>query len=190
MHSSVSCSWHPCNCSRRRLSRFFLLLQDNRPLLVYTQPDKTFLVFYSTLPSMSGFANQALSSLWITAAYTTPASPFLYTNARFCVCFPLTKEKFNAIISVTCKFSKRVTLIKSADTWSVEDWAHAFFKSLDFIDWGLSRELITDHNPKFLNRFWKALFVKLGVSLFYSTAYHPQTDGSSERINQIVEIAL
>ena len=34
------------------------------------------------------------------------------------------------------------------------------------------------------------MFVKLGVKLLYSTAYHPQTDGASERTNQTVEIAL
>lgn len=35
-----------------------------------------------------------------------------------------------------------------------------------------------------------ALFKKLGVKLFYSTAYHPQTDGSSKKTNQTVEIVL
>jgi hypothetical protein len=34
------------------------------------------------------------------------------------------------------------------------------------------------------------LFTRLGVSLFYSTAYHPQTDGASERTNQQVETAM
>ncbi len=58
------------------------------------------------------------------------------------------------------------------------------------IDWGLPRELITNRNPKFLSSFWKALFTKLEVKLLYSTAYHLQTDGSSECINQTVEITL
>lgn len=91
---------------------------------------------------------------------------------------------------MTCKFSKRVTLIKGADTWFAEQWAQAFFKRLDLIDWGLPGELITDQDPKFLSKFWAELFVKLGVKLLYSTAYYPQTDGSSERTNQKVEIAL
>ncbi len=73
---------------------------------------------------------------------------------------------------------------------SVEQWAHAFLKRLDLIDWGLPGELITDRDPKFLSKFWTALFAKLGVKLLYSTAYHPQTDGASERTNQTVQIAL
>lgn len=116
--------------------------------------------------------------------------PFFTLTLDFVLALPLTKEKFNAIMSVTCKFSKRVTLIKGANTWSAEDWAHAFLKRLDLIDWGLPGELITDRDPKFLSRFWKALFTRLGVNLLYNTAYHPQTDGSSERTNQTVEIAL
>lgn len=102
----------------------------------------------------------------------------------------LTKDGLNAIMSVTCKFSQRVTFIEGAETWSAKEWANAFLKQLDLIDWGLLEELITDCDPKFLSKFWTALFKKLGVKPLYSTAYHPQTDGSSERINQTVEIAL
>ena len=93
-------------------------------------------------------------------------------------------------MSVTCKFLKRVTLIKDADTWSAKQWAQAFLKHLDLIDWGLPGELITDWDPKFLGKFWAELFARLGVKLLYSTAYHPQTDGSSKRTNQTVEIVL
>lgn len=58
------------------------------------------------------------------------------------------------------------------------------------IDWSLPSELIINRDPKFLSKFWKALFTKLGVKLLYSIAYYPQTDGFSKHTNQIVEIAL
>lgn len=58
------------------------------------------------------------------------------------------------------------------------------------IDWGLFSKLITNKDSKFLSKFWKALFTKLEMKLLYSKAYHPQTDGSSERTNQTVEIVL
>lgn len=116
--------------------------------------------------------------------------PFFTLTLDFVLALPLSKEKYNAIISVICKFSKRVTLIEGADTWLAEQWAHVFLDRLDLIDWGLQGELITNCDPKFLSKFWTALFTKLGVKLLYSTAYHPQTDGSSERTNQTVEIAL
>lgn len=64
-----------------------------------------------------------------------------------------------------------------------EQWVQAFLKQLDLVDWGLLGELITDRDPKFLSKFWTALFNKMGVKLLYNTTYHPQTDGSSECTN-------
>ncbi len=93
-------------------------------------------------------------------------------------------------MSVTDKFSRKVTLIPGKSTFNAEDWAHRFLRRLQKIDWGLPKQLISDRDRKFLSEFWKAIFSKLGVKLLYSTAYHPQTDGSSERTNQTVEIAL
>ena len=120
----------------------------------------------------------------------SPPVPFFTLTLDFILALPVNADGFNALMSVTCKFSKCITLIKGMDTWSAKQWAHAFLKPLDLIDWGLPGELITDRNPKFLSAFWMALFTKLEVKLLYSTAYHPQIDGSSERTNQTVEIAL
>lgn len=60
--------------------------------------------------------------------------PFFTLMLDFVLALLLTKEKFNAKILVTCKFSKRVTFIEGADTWLTEDWAHAFFKRLNLIN--------------------------------------------------------
>ena len=119
-----------------------------------------------------------------------PLVPFFTLTLDFVLALPVTKHGFNAIMSVICKFSKRVTFIKGADIWSVEQWAQTFLKHLDLIDWGLLGELITNRDPKLVSKFWAELFARLGIKLLYSTTYHPQTDGSSEHTNQTVEIAL
>ena len=51
---------------------------------------------------------------------------------------------------------------------------------------GLPRRLITDRDPRFTSHFGRALAKELGISWNFSTAYHPQTDGLSERKNQWV----
>lgn len=117
----------------------------------------------------------------------SPPVPFFTLTLDFILALPTSKEGYNALMSVTCKFSKRVTLIEGVDTWTADQWAQVFLKRLDLVDWGLPGELITDRDPKFLSKFWTALFNKMGVKLLYSTAYHPQTDGSSERTNQTKE---
>ena len=52
---------------------------------------------------------------------------------------------------------------------------------------GLPRKMISNRDPRFTSHFAKALTQRLGVKQNISTAYHPQTDGLSERKNQWVE---
>lgn len=120
----------------------------------------------------------------------SPPVPFHTVTLDFVLALHLSAAGFNSLMSVTCKFSKQVTLVEGKNTWAAKDWAYTLLRRLDMIDWGLPSELITDRNLKFLSEFWKALFTKLGVKLLYSIAYHPQMDGSSKRTNQTVEIAL
>lgn len=64
----------------------------------------------------------------------SPPVFFFTLTLDFVLALLLNKEKFNAIMSLTCKFWKQVTLIPGANMWSAEDWAYAFFKRLDLID--------------------------------------------------------
>ena len=50
--------------------------------------------------------------------------------------------------------------------------------------------IISDRDIKFTGNFWKALFNGLCTQLNFSTAYHPQMDGQTERVNQIMEEML
>jgi hypothetical protein len=52
---------------------------------------------------------------------------------------------------------------------------------------GLPTKVISDRDPRFTSHFAKALCEKLRVKQNISTAFHPQTDGLSERKNQWVE---
>jgi hypothetical protein len=56
--------------------------------------------------------------------------------------------------------------------------------------WGVPRGIISDRDPKFISKFWQGLFRRLDTKLLVSTAWHPQTDGLSERKNQTTEIAI
>ncbi|GJP45494.1 hypothetical protein CLOM_g4879 [Closterium sp. NIES-68] len=56
--------------------------------------------------------------------------------------------------------------------------------------YGIPTTLIFDRDPKFTSKFRKELMSLLGTKLAMSSAYHPQTDGQTERLNQIVEQLL
>ena len=52
---------------------------------------------------------------------------------------------------------------------------------------GLPKKIIHDHGPQHHSCFMKELYRLLGIEANYTTAYHPQTNGQSERTNQEIE---
>ena len=55
---------------------------------------------------------------------------------------------------------------------------------------GVPKTIVSDRGKQFVSNFWKQLHASLGTKLLYSTAYHPQTDGQTERVNQVLEDML
>lgn len=55
---------------------------------------------------------------------------------------------------------------------------------------GLPKSIISDRDKIFTGHFWTELLKLMGITLNLSTAYHPQTDGQSERVNQCLEMFL
>ncbi|GJW00296.1 reverse transcriptase domain-containing protein [Tanacetum coccineum] len=55
---------------------------------------------------------------------------------------------------------------------------------------GVPVSIISDRDPRFASNFWRSLQKSFGTNLDMSTAYHPQTDGQSERTIQTLEDLL
>ena len=55
---------------------------------------------------------------------------------------------------------------------------------------GVSKVIVSDRDAKFTGNFWKVLFKGLGTQLNFSIEYHPQADGQTERVNQVLEDML
>jgi hypothetical protein len=55
---------------------------------------------------------------------------------------------------------------------------------------GISKTIVSDRGALFVARFWEQLQKSLGTTVIRSSAYHPQTDGQTERVNQILKDML
>eukprot|EP00253_Pinus_taeda_P006100 PITA_06100 len=102
---------------------------------------------------------------------------------------PRTRKNNDSIMVVVDKLSKAAHFIPVQSTFRAAQIAHIFMQNV-FRLHGLPKTIISDRDVKFTSAFWKTLFTDLGTQLNFSTAYHPQTDGQMERVNQVVEDML
>jgi hypothetical protein len=55
---------------------------------------------------------------------------------------------------------------------------------------GVPKKIMSDRGTQFISKFWEWLHETLDAQLHFSSAYHPQTDGQTKRVNQILEHML
>ena len=99
---------------------------------------------------------------------------------------PVTKESYDGIMVVTDRFTKFGRFIPYRETWTATELAHVFIKHV-VANHGMLEQLVSDRDKLFTAKFWKSLMAQLGIKHKLSTAYHPQTDGQTERMNQTLE---
>ncbi|OJT15194.1 Transposon Tf2-12 polyprotein [Trametes pubescens] len=92
----------------------------------------------------------------------------------------------NAILVIVDMKSKDFIAVPCTDQLSSEGWANLFIKHV-YANHGLPQRVYSDRGSIFVSAFIRDLYRKLGVQGNPSTAYHPQTDGQTERINQEIE---
>eukprot|EP00253_Pinus_taeda_P015686 PITA_15686 len=102
---------------------------------------------------------------------------------------PRTKKNHDSIMVVVDKLSKAAHFIPVQSTYKAVQITHIFMQNV-FKLHGLPKVIISDRDVKFTSAFWRTLFAELGTQLNFSTAYHPQTDGQTERVNQVLEDML
>ena len=98
-------------------------------------------------------------------------------------------EENDSIIVVVDKFSKYATFITASTDCKADEMARLFFKHVVKY-WGLPKYIINDRNPRFTRKFWTELFKLMGLELHFSTSFHPQTDGQTERVNALLQLYL
>ena len=93
---------------------------------------------------------------------------------------------YNAIWVVVDRLSKRMHAIPTTEEVDSLGLAR-LYRDHVWKHHGLPEEVISDRGPQFASLFMKELNRLLGIHTALSTAYHPQTDGQTERVNQEIE---
>ena len=98
-------------------------------------------------------------------------------------------QRHDGIWVVVDRLTKFTHFLPIREKFSPQKLAELFMNHIVSLH-GMLVSIISDRDPQFTARFWKRLMKELGVKLNLSTAFHPQTDGQSERIIQILEDML
>jgi hypothetical protein len=107
----------------------------------------------------------------------------------FIVGLPLTARKKDSIWVIVDRLTKTSHFIVVHTTYSVQQYAELYMDQIVCLH-GILKTIISDRGTQFLARFWEQLHECLGTKLIRSSSYHLQTDGQTERINQILEDML
>ena len=118
-----------------------------------------------------------------------PDRKWQHISMDFVVELPLTSSGHDAIMTVVDKLTKFVILVPTLGTATAEQTAQLFMERVMPMSY-IPEVIISDRDPKFTSTFWKTLFTSMGTKLAMSTAYHPQSDGQTERMNRLLQQVL
>ena len=93
---------------------------------------------------------------------------------------------YDSVLVVVDRFTKMAHFTPCSKTISGEGMANLLLNNVVRLH-GLPDDVISDRGPQFVSHFWKRLLQTLGIAVNFSSAYHPQTDGQTERVNQILD---
>ena len=89
-----------------------------------------------------------------------------------------------------CRPTDKVgTLPSGKATYTVDNWAQLYVKEIVRLH-VVPASIVSDRDPRFISAIWHEFQKVLGTRLDFSTAFHPQTNGQTERLNQILEDML
>jgi len=103
----------------------------------------------------------------------------------FVTSLPRSKDH-NALWVVVDWLTKQWHLVPCSTTVDARDLADLFLQHV-FLVHGLPQTIISDRGPQFASAFWHCLCARLGIKPQLSTAFHPQTDGQTKRMNAVME---
>ena len=107
----------------------------------------------------------------------------------FVVGLPLTERKHDSVWVIVDRLTKLAHFLLVRTDYSLDKLAKLYIKEIVRLH-GIFVSIISDRDPRFTSRFWGKLQEALGTRLNFSTAFHPQMDGQSERVIQILEDML
>lgn len=119
-----------------------------------------------------------------------PTEKFASVSLDLITDLPVTARGFDSIVTMVDRLTRYVIVQPTVKTCTAADIAQIFVKHVTCKGHGVPVHMLTDRDPRFMSHFWQALLRNVQTKHTPSTAFHPQTDGLTERYNRVVEDML
>ncbi|KAJ1588983.1 hypothetical protein NDA15_001170 [Ustilago hordei] len=121
---------------------------------------------------------------------TTPDRPWGSISLDFIEGLPTSKKydskTYDSILVIVDRLTKFAILAPTHKTVTAKQTAVLLYGHMVRL-FGYPDHMVSDRGRQFISGAWKAFAEQMGVKHSLSTAYHPQTDGQTERVNQVIE---
>ncbi|KAL8440674.1 hypothetical protein Emag_007832 [Eimeria magna] len=118
-----------------------------------------------------------------------PAKRWDSISMDFVTGLPVSNKGNDAVMVVVDRLSKMAHFIPLPVSSTAADIAAIFIREIVRLH-GIPNSIVTDRDARFLSQFWQNFTANFEISRCLSTAFHPQTDGQTERTNQTMERML
>src|SRR6266508_1944171 len=118
-----------------------------------------------------------------------PAWKWEDIHMDFIVGLPRTAKGSDSIWVIIDRLTKSAHFISVRTKYPTRKYAKLYIARIVSLH-GIPKTITSDRGPQFVSHFWEHLHSALGTRLIRSLAYHPQTSGQVERVNQVLEDML
>ncbi|GJP66007.1 hypothetical protein CLOP_g22895 [Closterium sp. NIES-67] len=115
-----------------------------------------------------------------------PQQPWQHVTMGFVIGLPAGPRGNDAVLVVVDRLTKMAHFAPCRTMITAEEIARLFISVVVRLH-GIPTAIISDRDSKFTPRFWQDTWNRYGTHLQFSSAYHPQTNGQTERTNQTME---
>ena len=151
--------------------------------------DKTIAEYVSTCDSCQRNKPSTQAPMGPMQALPIPTRPWQQVSMDLITQLPRSRGGHDAIVVFVDKLTKMVHYAATTTSVTAPQLATLFLDRV-FRLHGLPDSILSDRDPRFTAHFWQSFWKQLGTTLTMSTAYHPQTDGQTERANRTLEEML
>lgn len=141
--------------------------------------------FIASCPTCSRAKSNRHKPYGLLMPLPVPDRPWGSVSLDFITDLPM-DSNYDAILVIVDRLTKMAHFIPTTKTCTAQQASQLFLDHIVRLH-GLPDDIVSDRGSVFMSGFWQGLFTLLGVKHNASTAFHPESDGQTERVNQVLE---